>query len=227
MRTLIESEYNGKKIGTFGDFGCFSFYTTKNVVTAEGGMLIGKDGKKIELCRMLSLHGMNNGAWERFGKDGYKHYTVERAGYKYNMTDLSASLGIHQLARVDASWERRKDIYNYYLREMSELPITLPPVISILAKHAYHLFVIQIEQKFSKIDRDSFITGMKNKNIGTGVHYRSIAELHYYSHMFKLNASLFPHSIEYGLKTVSLPLSSSLNDEQVERVVEAVTCVLG
>ena len=100
----IETEYHGRKAGTFGDFGCFSFYVTKNVVTGEGGMIIGRDAEHIARARMLALHGMSKDAWHRFGDAGYKHYQVMEAGYKYNMMDIQAALGIHQLARVEGNW---------------------------------------------------------------------------------------------------------------------------
>ena len=222
----IETEFKGKKAGTFGEFGCFSFYTTKNVVTAEGGMLIGKDDKKVGLARKLSLHGMDHNAWQRFSNKGYKHYSVDQPGFKYNMTDLNASLGIHQLARVDEAWLRRKEIYETYRVGLAALPILLPPEVPDWVKHAYHLFALRIDENYSKVNRDEFLVSMKNNNIGTGVHYSSLADYPFYQRELNLDINNFRESIKYGMSTVSLPLSSSLTDSQVNKVIDTVISIL-
>jgi dTDP-4-amino-4,6-dideoxygalactose transaminase len=122
----IETEYHGRKAGTFGDFGCFSFYVTKNMVTGEGGMILGRDEALVARAKMLALHGMSKDAWHRFGDAGYKHYQVVECGFKYNMMDLQAAIGIHQLARVEANWQRRNAIWSRYQAAFAELPIGLP-----------------------------------------------------------------------------------------------------
>lgn len=217
----IESEYKDQKIGTIGDFGCFSFYTTKNIVTGEGGMLIAKDEEKLDLARKLSLQGMDNDAWKRFGSEGYKHYSIHSAGYKYNMTDLNASLGIHQLSRVDELWLRRQQIHKYYLDSLKNLPVKLPSNSIENSKHGYHLFSIQINEDASKISRDDFMLKMRLEDIGTGVHYRSIADYQYYIDSLNLDPNDYAASKVYGNQTVSLPFSGSLSDVQVDRVIEA------
>ncbi len=222
----IETEYKGKKAGTFGEFGCFSFYTTKNIVTAEGGMLIGNSAEKIGLARKLSLHGMDHNAWQRFSTTGYKHYSIDQPGFKYNMTDLNASLGIHQLERVDHAWSRRKKIFETYREELTHLPIILPPETPKHIKHAYHLFAFQIDTKHLKIKRDEFLVKMKNNNIGTGVHYLSLADHKYYQDALKLDLKKYRESINFGRNTVSLPLSSSLTDNQVDRIIDTSLSVL-
>jgi dTDP-4-amino-4,6-dideoxygalactose transaminase len=110
----IETEYRGRKAGTFGDFGCFSFYVTKNVVTGEGGMILGRSEVHIARAKVLALHGMSKDAWHRFGDKGYKHYQVVECGFKYNMMDLQAAIGIHQLARVEKNWLRRREVWEHY-----------------------------------------------------------------------------------------------------------------
>ena len=222
----IESEIDNKKIGTLGDYGCFSFYTTKNIATAEGGMLIAKNEEKILNARKLSLQGMDLDAWNRFGKSGYKHYSISQLGYKYNMTDLNASLGIHQLARVDESWIRRKLIWEYYAANLSDLAVTMQLFERHNIRHAYHLFVIQIDESRSKVNQNKFIGKMNDLGIGTGVHYRSIAEQPFYVKHLGIDPNLFRESIKYGRKTVSLPLSASLNDKQVEKVVACVRDII-
>ena len=221
----IESKYKDTEIGTIGDYGCFSFYTTKNVVTAEGGMLIGKESESIKSSRINSLHGMDKDAWKRFSDQGYSHYDIQFPGYKYNMTDINAALGIHQLARIESSWQRRKSIFEYYASSLGGLPIKLPASNTNDCRHAYHLFPIQINQD-APVNRDRFIECLKNKNIGSGVHYVSLAEHNFYIENYKMNQPDFMNSINYGRSTVSLPLSPSLSDADVERIVQATTEVL-
>ena len=122
----IETEYHGRHAGTFGDFGCFSFYVTKNVVTGEGGMVLASREEDAARIKTLALHGMSKDAWKRFSDEGYKHYYVTECGYKYNMTDLQAALGIHQLARVETNWERRRQFWIRYQMELDGLGLGLP-----------------------------------------------------------------------------------------------------
>ena len=119
----IESEYHGQKAGTFGDFGCFSFYVTKNIVTGEGGMVITDDDMFAESIKVLGLHGMSKDAWKRFSDEGYKHYEVIRAGFKYNMMDIQAAMGIHQLKRIEQYWEKRKKIWEQYNEAFKEIAL--------------------------------------------------------------------------------------------------------
>src|SRR5690606_10933377 len=119
----IETEYFGAKAGTFGDFGCFSFYVTKNVATGEGGMILARDEAASARARMLALHGMRKAAWHRFSDKGYRHYQVVECGFKYNMMDLQAAIGLHQLARVEASWQRREQIWHRYNEALADLPL--------------------------------------------------------------------------------------------------------
>jgi dTDP-4-amino-4,6-dideoxygalactose transaminase len=119
----IETEWRGRKAGTIGDFGCFSFYVTKNIVTGEGGMVLARNAEDIERIKILGLHGMSKDAWKRFSDHGYKHYQVVDCGFKYNMMDLQAAIGIHQLQRIEAYWLRRQEIWNRYNNAFSDLPL--------------------------------------------------------------------------------------------------------
>ena len=119
----IETEYHGRKAGTIGDFGCFSFYVTKNIVTGEGGMVIARREEDIARVKILGLHGMSKDAWKRFSDDGYKHYQVVECGFKYNMMDIQAAIGVHQLQRVEAYWEKRNRIWQRYNDEFASLPL--------------------------------------------------------------------------------------------------------
>jgi dTDP-4-amino-4,6-dideoxygalactose transaminase len=218
----IETEYKGRKAGTFGDFGCFSFYSTKNVVTGEGGMILAPRKEDAERLKVLALHGMNNDAWKRFGDEGYKHYYVMECGFKYNMMDLQAAIGIHQLARVEKNWLRRQEIWEKYNNELADLPILLPLPPEPNTRHAYHLYTIQIDHSQARLSRDQFLTAIKAENIGVGVHYLSIPEHPYYQQSFGWKPEDYPHATNIGRKTVSLPLSAKLSDQDVLDVISAV-----
>jgi dTDP-4-amino-4,6-dideoxygalactose transaminase len=217
----IETTYQGKKAGTFGDFGCFSFYATKNVITGEGGMIIGRDEAHIARAKVLALHGMSKDAWHRFGDEGYKHYQVIEAGFKYNMMDLQAAIGIHQLARVERNWKRREAIWNRYMKAFADLPIGLPGPPAPNTRHAYHLFTIMLDEARCGISRDAFLDAMNAHRIGTGVHYLSVPEHPYYRERFGWNPEQWPNAMRLGRQTVSLPLSPKMIGGEVERVAEA------
>lgn len=218
----IETEYHGRKAGTFGDFGCFSFYATKNVVTGEGGMILGRDADRVARARILALHGMSKDAWHRFGDKGYKHYQVIECGFKYNMMDLQAAIGIPQLARVEQSWELRRQIWARYQHAFADLPIVLPAEPEPGTRHAFHLYTVSIEEARSGLSRDSFLDRMNEARIGTGVHYLSLAEHPYYQQRFGWHPETWPAAMRIGRSTVSLPLSPRLSDSEVDRVISAV-----
>jgi dTDP-4-amino-4,6-dideoxygalactose transaminase len=218
----IETTYHGRKAGTFGDFGCFSFYATKNVVTGEGGMITGRDEAHIARAKVLALHGMSKDAWHRFGDHGYKHYQVVEAGFKYNMMDLQAAIGIHQLARVENNWQRREQIWNRYMEAFADLPIGLPALPAPDTKHAYHLFTIMVDAACCGISRNAFLDAMNARKIGTGVHYLAVPEHPYYEQRFGWKPGQWSNAMRLGRQTVSLPLSPKLTDADVDRVIGAV-----
>ena len=218
----IETTYRGRKAGTFGDFGCFSFYATKNVVTGEGGMIVGRDEALVARTKVLALHGMSKDAWHRFGDQGYKHYQVVEAGFKYNMMDLQAAIGIHQLARVERSLQRREVIWNRYMEGLADLPIGLPAPPEPATRHAYHLFTIMVDEARCGISRDAFLNAMNARRIGTGVHYLSVPEHPYYRRRFGWKPEQWPNAMRLGRQTVSLPLSPKLTEGDVERIVASV-----
>jgi dTDP-4-amino-4,6-dideoxygalactose transaminase len=223
----IEAEYMGQKVGTIGDFGCFSFYATKNIVTGEGGMVLTQREEDAARIKVLALHGMSKDAWKRFGDEGYKHYQVVEAGFKYNMMDLQASIGIHQLKRIEPYWQRRAEIWQRYQQAFAELPIGLPAPIEHGTRHAYHLYTIMVDEASTGLSRDAFLSAMTQQNIGVGVHYMSIAEHPYYQKTFQWRPEDFPHSTRLGRQTVSLPISAKLTDVDVEDVIEAVKRCVG
>lgn len=222
----IETEYHGRKTGTFGDFGCFSFYVTKNIVTGEGGMVVAQSENDIARIKVLGLHGMSKDAWKRFGDQGYKHYQVVECGYKYNMMDLQAAIGIHQLQRVEQYWVRRREIWCRYNEAFADLPVTLPADPEADTRHAYHLYTLLINEAAGSISRDNFLNAMTKRNIGVGVHYLSIPEHPYYQQTFGWRPEIYPCAMQIGRQTVSLPISAKLDDDDVDDVIKAVREVL-
>jgi len=223
----IETQYKGRQVGTVGDFGCFSFYVTKNVVTAEGGMIITREEQCADRLKILALHGMTKDAWKRFGDAGYKHYQVVEAGFKYNMTDIQAALGIHQLARVEKNWLRRKEIWEIYSERLKGVPVGLPAPANEGDRHACHLFPIRVNPANTGIARDDFLNEMTVRKIGVGVHYLSIPEHPFYQKEFGWLPDTFPEAKQFGRETVSLPLSAKLTDDDLEDVILAIEDILG
>ncbi len=218
----IETEWKGRPVGTFGDFGCFSFYVTKNVATGEGGMVIARSPEATERIKILSLHGMTKDAWHRFGDSGYKHYHVVEAGFKYNMMDLQAAIGLHQLARVEPAWLRRQTIWNKYQQAFSGSSVGIPEEPAPDTRHAYHLYTIAVDENSCGLSRDAFIDEMTGANIGVGVHYLSLAQHPHYKERFGWKSDDFPVAAAYGLSTISLPLSPKLSDEEVDHIIATV-----
>ncbi len=218
----IETEWKGQTAGTFGEFGCFSFYVTKNVATGEGGMVIARSPDAIERIKILSLHGMTKDAWHRFGDSGHKHYLVVDAGFKYNMMDLQAAIGIHQLKRVEQSWNKRQTIWSRYQQDFSGLPIGTPAEPAPDTRHAYHLYTLTVDRESCGRSRDEFIESMIRANIGVGVHYLSLAQHPFYQDRFGWQPEDFPVAERYGLSTVSLPLSAKLIEAEIDRITTTV-----
>jgi dTDP-4-amino-4,6-dideoxygalactose transaminase len=222
----IETTYHGRHVGTFGQYGCFSFYVTKNIVTGEGGMILANSEQDAERCKILALHGMSKDAWKRFSDSGYKHYQVVDCGFKYNMMDLQAAIGIHQLKRIETYWKRREEIWHRYNDFLQDLPLTLPAIPEPDTRHAYHLYTVLVNEARAGISRDQFLDGMLANNIGAGVHYQSIPEHPYYQKTFGWRPEQFPNAARIGRETVSIPLSAKLSDADVEDVVTVIRRLL-
>ena len=223
----IEGVYRGQKTGTFGDFGCFSFYVTKNVSTGEGGMVTARTEESVSRIKILALHGLSRDAWKRFSDKGYRHYQVVECGYKYNMMDLQAALGIHQLERVEKNWVRRSEIWARYMDALDGLPVGLPAEPEPDTRHAHHLFTLLVDEKKAGLSRDRFLEAMTAENIGVGVHYLSIPEHPFYQEAFDWRPEDQPNSTRIGRQTVSIPLSPALSENDVDDVISAVTRIIG
>jgi len=222
----IESEYKGKKLAQLGDISNYSFYSTKNLSTGEGGMVCSNNKEIIDHIQMLALHGLSADAAQRFSKSGFKHYDVVEFGYKMNMTDLTASLGIHQLNRLDANWIKRKNVWDKYVKELSDLPIYLPHPTPDYMKHAYHLFTIQLKLDRYKVNRDYILSAIQNEGIGVGIHYRAIHQHRAYAQTFGWTDKDFPNATWLSERTISLPIEPNLTEQDTDDVIEAVRKVL-
>jgi dTDP-4-amino-4,6-dideoxygalactose transaminase len=222
----IETEYHGRKAGTFGECGVLSFYSTKNIVTGEGGMVLTNNLEVAERIQRLALHGMSQDAWRRFSDNGYRHYDVVEIGYKYNMTDLQAAIGMHQILRVDAYWQKRWRVWQEYNQAFRDLPVRLPAPIDAHSRHGLHLYTLLLDPDHAPVSRDQFIAALHYRRIGTGVHYRSIPEHPVYQQKFGWKPADYPRAEAIGNSTVSLPLSAKLSEQDIADVIHAVTEVL-
>ncbi|MBG0790208.1 MAG: DegT/DnrJ/EryC1/StrS family aminotransferase [Desulfovibrionaceae bacterium] len=218
----IETTYKGRHAGTFGDFGCFSFYVTKNVCTGEGGMIVARREEDIKTVKVLGLHGMSADAWKRFSDEGYKHYEVVHAGFKYNMMDIQAAIGIHQLERVEQNFKRRCEIWDMYQEAFRPLPVGCPAPEAPDTRHARHLYTLMVDPVYAGIDRDQLLMRLTKENIGAGVHYLSIPEHPYYQERYGWKLEDTPQAVALGRQTISLPLSPKLTDGDVNDVITAV-----
>ncbi|MDG2340258.1 MAG: DegT/DnrJ/EryC1/StrS family aminotransferase [Paracoccaceae bacterium] len=217
----VETEYFGQKIGTIGDYGCFSFYPTKNLTTGEGGMLLARDPEKLELARSRSAHGLSADAYSRFTSTTFAHYRATQLGYKNNMSDLQGALGIHQLARLDENWKVRQKHWNFYHDNLAGLGLVLPMIADQGIRHAYHLFSVLVTPEFG-MDRDMFIAALSERGIGSGVHYLSMTQHPFHAETLGFHADDFQNAESVSSQTVSIPLSAALTDDNVKRVVGAI-----
>jgi dTDP-4-amino-4,6-dideoxygalactose transaminase len=222
----IETEYHGRKAGTFGECGVLSFYSTKNIVTGEGGMVLTNDAEVAARIKMLALHGMSQDAWKRFSDDGYRHYEVVEIGFKYNMMDLQAAIGLHQIGRVDAYWEKRRAVWEKYNVAFAGLPASVPAPVEPHTRHALHLYTLLIDEKNSPVTRDQLLAELHRRNIGTGVHYRAIPVHPAYQNRFGWRPQDFPIADAIGRATISLPLSAKLTDADTDDVIREVRDIL-
>ncbi|MCP4427753.1 MAG: DegT/DnrJ/EryC1/StrS family aminotransferase [Chloroflexi bacterium] len=222
----IETFYKERKIGNISHLTCFSFYVTKNVITGEGGMVTTNNPDFADRIKVFGLHGMNRDAWKRFSDDGYKHYQVVFPGFKYNMMDLQAAIGIHQLQRVDRCWQRRDKIWQTYNEALADLPIVLPAPDEPNTIHARHLYTLMIDEERCGVTRDQFMSQLHELNIGTGVHYIGVHLQQYYRERFGYAPEDFPNTTWLSERTVSIPLSPKLSNADVSDVIAAVRYVI-
>ena len=218
----VETWYRDRKVGSIGDMTAFSFYVTKNVVTGEGGMITTDRGDWAEGLRIRSLHGISKDAWKRYSAEGFQPYETLYPGYKYNMTDMQASLGIHQLARVEENLKVRERHWHRYNEAFGKLPELIIPLEEEGIRHARHLYTLLIRPEMLTIDRNQFILELKKRNIGTGIHFIAVHLHRFYRETFGFRRGDLPEAEWISDRTISLPLSPKLTDRDVEDVIEAV-----
>ena len=223
----IESRYHGWKVGNIGDFTCFSFYVTKNIITGEGGMVTTNDDDWAEFIRIHSLHGLSKDAWKRYSDDGFKHYQVVAPGYKYNMMDIQAAIGIHQLKKIGQYHLRRREIWGRYDEAFAELPVEIPPPEEPDTLHARHLYTLLLRLDEIGASRDEFQERLHRMNIGTGIHFVALHLHPYYAETYEYCPEDFPNALYVSERTISMPLSAKLTDSDVASVIEAVQRAIG
>ncbi len=215
--------YKGRKIGSIGHATAFSFYANKNMTTGEGGMMTTNDADLADKCRILSLHGISRDAWKRYTATGSWYYEVQALGFKYNMPDVLAAIGVCQLRKLDAMNARRQQIAAQYHRAFGEMDFLtpFPPTLPSDRTHVWHLYTILLNLDALRTGRDAFIEELKARQIGVSVHYIPI---HYHPHYrrYGWRRGDFPHTEAYYARTISLPLYPSMTDADVADVVEAV-----
>ncbi|OGV48857.1 MAG: UDP-4-amino-4,6-dideoxy-N-acetyl-beta-L-altrosamine transaminase [Lentisphaerae bacterium GWF2_44_16] len=208
--------------GRSADIACFSFYANKTITTGEGGMALTDNEKWADRMRVMCLHGISKDAWKRFTKAGSWYYEITAPGFKYNMPDTAASIGIHQLKKADRFWEERKKISATFSERLSGIPGITLPVEKADRKHSWHLYPIRIDGKTVKTGRNEFIEKMKEYEIGTSVHYMPLHMHPYYKKNYGFKEKDFPTASKIFEQTMSLPLYPGLTEGEINRICEAV-----
>lgn len=219
----IEAWYHGQKVGNIGDITAFSFYATKNIATGEGGMVTTQNNAWAEEMRVKSLHGISKDAWARYSNLGFQPYEAVYPGYKYNMMDIQAALGLGQLARVEENWKIRNRYWAMYNEGFAQMPeIITPTPDQPDTHHARHIYAILIRPERLKINRNQFIDALKAENIGAGVHFTALHLHRWYQETFGFKPGDFPNAEFISERTISLPLSPALKKRDIEDVIAAV-----
>jgi perosamine synthetase len=218
----LPASYRGKTVGAVGDITCFSFYATKTITTGEGGMATTDNSEWAERMRMMSLHGISHDAWKRYTKEGSWYYEVVSPGFKYNLTDIAAAIGIEQLKKCNEFWQARQSIAMVYEKAFADLKGIQVPLYRKDVQHAWHLFVIQVELERLRINRNQFIDALREKEIGTSVHFIPLHLHPYYRDKFGYKPGDFPNASTVFERIVSLPIYPKMTEGEVERVIEAV-----
>jgi dTDP-4-amino-4,6-dideoxygalactose transaminase len=222
----IGAEWRGRKIGSLGNLAAFSFYVTKNITTIEGGALVTEDADIAAEVERLALHGLSLGAWQRFSDSGFRHYEVVRPGFKYNMTDVQAAVGLHQLGHLDEWIDRRAQLWERYDALLESLPLQTPPPPEPHTRHARHLYQVLLDPG-APVSRDQLLDRLARRNIGTGVHYLGVHLHPFYRDKYGLKDTDFPIATAISERTLSLPLSPKVTERDQDDVVAALTELLG
>ena len=223
----LPTTHNGKMIGTFGDITVYSFYANKTITTGEGGMIVTDNDEYANRISCMRLHGINKDVFDRFTSTKPSwYYEVVAPGFKYNMTDIASSMGIHQLKKANDLQYRRQEIAKRYSIAFSGLPVVTPYITNPDDKHSWHLYVIQLDLDKLTIDRNKFIEIMAERGIGTSVHYIPLHMQPYWQKRYNFNENDFPKSTSIFARIVSIPNYPKMTDEQIDKVILTVKKIL-
>lgn len=221
----IGASYHGKKIGAWCDATVFSFYATKNITTGEGGMLLSQDAAVVEAARPISLHGLSRDAWKRYSNAGFQHYLVDAPGYKYNMNDIQAAMGLEQLKKCDDLTQKRREKVHFYQQALADLPLSFQKPIPDI-EHAHHLFPVRLDLQALSCSRDQVLAQLHQAGIGCAVHFIPVHSHPYYQRYFGDIQADLPQATAAGKDLLSLPLYPTLLPEDQARVVETLRLIL-
>ncbi len=225
----IPARYRGKTIGSISDLTAFSFYATKTLTTGEGGMVATDNDEYAQRIRMMRLHGISRDAWKRYGSEGNWHYEVHEAGYKYNLTDIQAAIGLVQLAKCDAMCAARRRVVERYNQAFGLNPGLEIPTVPGDRTSAWHLYVLRINEDVLGIGRDEFMSELKSRGVGTSLHFIPLHLHPYYQREFGYREGDLPAAEQQYRRCLSLPLYAAMDDKEIDRVISAVdeACQVG
>lgn len=222
----LPARYQGKMIGTIGDITCFSFYATKTITTGEGGMATTESPEWAERMRIMGLHGISKDAWKRYTAEGSWYYEILYPGYKYNLTDIAAAIGIEQLKKCTHFWEIRQRYATLYNEGFRDIPAIIMPYVAPDVQHAWHLYAIQLDLKQLCISRNEFVALLKQENVGTSVHFIPLHMHPYYRDTFGYCPEDLPNASAVFERIVSLPIYTKMTETDVQRVIETVRAIV-
>lgn len=223
----VEAKYKGRKVGNIGDLAVFSFYATKNLATGEGGMVVTNNPLWAKKIKIMSLHGLSRDAYKRYSVKIFRHYKAVEAGFKYNMMDIQASIGLHQLARIDENAKIRRKYWEDYNKAFKEIPeLILPKPEEVNTYHARHLYAILLNTDKLRIGRDQLINKLIKANIGSGVHFFPVHFHPFYKKQYGFKKGDFPNAEFVGERILSLPLGANLKEQDITDVIETVKWIV-
>lgn len=220
------TRYKDRMIGSLSEFTCFSFYATKTLTTGEGGMICTENDAWAERCRIMALHGISKDAWKRYTAEGSWYYEIIAPGYKYNMTDIAAAMGLAQLRKAHRMWQRRREIAARFNQAFGGLPQLQIPHDRADCRHAWQLYMLRLNLEGLRIGRAEFIEELRRRNIGVSVHFIPLHIHPYYRETYGCRPEDFPVAYREYQREISLPIYSKMSDADVEDVIDAVTQIV-
>lgn len=223
----LPTRYRTRLVGALSDFTCFSFYATKTLTTGEGGMICTDSDAWADRCRIMSLHGISRDAWNRYAADGQWFYDIVAPGFKYNLTDVAAAMGVVQLRKLERMWQRRSAIASRFTEAFAELPeVESPTGGPATDQHAWHLYMLRLNLDRLTIGRDAFITALRERKIGTSVHFIPLHIHSYYRDTYGYRPESLPKAYAEYLREISLPIYSRMSDQDVDDVIATVSDIV-